>query len=71
MSRNQKLSYLIDLMDEICCDLTLSIQTAKFWRQFYKAGSIFMLLTPLLEKEAGVVPDDPPCDLGGDIHGDF
>merc|ERR550519_854953 len=29
------------------------------------------LHTPLLEKEGGVVPDDPPCDLGGDIHGDF
>ena len=30
-----------------------------------------MQLTPLLEKEAGVVPDDPPCDLRGDIHDDF
>ena len=29
-----------------------------------------MQLTPL-EKEAGVVPDDPPCDLRGDIHDDF
>ena len=27
--------------------------------------------TPLLEKEAGVVPDDPPCDLRVDIHDDF
>ena len=39
-----------------------------------QSGSDFLMLmrlTPLLQEEARVVPDDPPCNLGGDVHGDF
>ena len=52
-----------DLYDEIIGEKKTVSQL-----QIYQ---MLIRLTPLLQEEAGVIPDDPPCNLGGDVHGDF